>query len=106
MAEGFETLNDGSEVRPVLSFQSVDGHWCREYLLSISGEGQRGVACRQAGQWQTRIVAATELPGSASEFRPAGAGDADAVANFLADNATGIALGAADEQALIKANWE
>lgn len=106
MADGWKTLADGNEVRPVLSFSSVDGNWCREYLLSASGEGQRGVACLEAGQWNTRVLAEAELPGSASEFRPAGAGDADAVADFLADHADGIALSAADEQALIESNWE
>ena len=106
MAEGWKTLADGIEVRPVLSFQSIDGNWCREYLLSASGEGQRGIACREAGQWNTRVAAPAPLPGSATEFRPAGAGDADAVANFLADNADGIALGSAQEQAVIEANWE
>lgn len=106
MAEGWKTLADGKEVRPVLSFQSFDGNWCREYLLSASGEGQRGIACREAGQWNTRVAVPAQLPGSTTEFRPAGAGDADAVANFLADNADGIALGAAQEQAVINANWE
>ncbi|RLQ20170.1 hypothetical protein DWB85_19080 [Seongchinamella sediminis] len=106
MAEEWQTLADGSSARPVLSFQSIDGSWCREYLVNIAGEGQRGVACREAGQWTTRVVAAAELPGSASEFRPAGAGDADAVADFLAEHAAGIALGAADEQALIDSHWQ
>lgn len=106
MAEGWQTLADGSSARPVLSFQSLDGSWCREYLLKVADEGQRGVACREAGQWTTRIVAAAELPGSASEFRPAGAGDADAVADFLAEHAAGIALGAAEEQALIENHWQ
>lgn len=106
MADGWKTLDDGTEVRPVLSFSSVDGNWCREYLLNLSGEGQRGVACRETGDWNTRVITAAELPGSASEFRPAGAGDADAVADFLATHAKGIALSAADEQALIESSWD
>ncbi|TDG13553.1 hypothetical protein E2F43_08440 [Seongchinamella unica] len=106
MAAGWKTLADGSQVRPVLSFHSMDGNWCREYLLSVSGEAQRGVACREAGQWDNRVLAAAELPGSASEFRPAGAGDADAVADFLAEHAEGIPLSAADEKALIDTHWE
>lgn len=106
MSDGWKTLANGSEVRPVLSFSSVEGNWCREYLLSVSGEGKRGVACRESGQWNTRVIANTELPGSASEFRPAGAGDADAVASFLAQHAEGIALSAAEEQTVIESNWE
>ena len=106
MASGWEMLSDGSQVRPVLSFSASNGNWCREFLVSKEGEGQRGVACREAGEWQTKVLASAELPGTASEFRPAGAGDADIVAKYLADNAQGIALSATEEQALIGGNWE
>ena len=106
MASGWETLSDGRQVRPVLSFSATDGNWCREFLVNENGEGQRGVACREAGEWQTKVLAAAELPGTTSEFRPAGAGDADIVADYLAENAKGIALSAAEEQALIEGNWE
>ena len=106
MANGWETLSDGREVRPVLSFREVDGAWCREYLMVDADAAKRGVACRDDGQWNTRVLAATDIPGDASDFRPAGAGDADEVASYLAEHAAGIALSASDEQALIAADWE
>ena len=48
---GWETLSDGRNIRPVLSFQSTAGAWCREYLLTDGAEDWRGVACRDGGTW-------------------------------------------------------
>ncbi len=97
---------DGRQIRPVLSFRSVDGDWCREYLVAMEDTGERGVACRQGGQWQVQVTASAQIPGGASEFRPAGAGDTDLVADFLADQADDIALSAAEEKAVIAADWQ
>jgi negative regulator of sigma E activity len=50
----WETLGDGRQVQPVLSFAHIDGTWCREYLLSDDGATYRGVACRNEGRRQRR----------------------------------------------------
>ena len=105
MADGWKTLSDGRDIRPVLSFKEVDGAWCREYLVSVQGAGERGVACRDDGYWNTRVIAPTDLPGDAADFRPAGAGDADAVAQYLQERADGIALSASAEATLISSRW-
>lgn len=105
MAEGWQSLADGRRMRPVLSFQDVDGAWCREYLVSNDGRGSRGVACRDSGRWQTRIEVAAEIPGSSADYRPAGATDADAVADYLDKRADGIALSADEETTLIARDW-
>ncbi len=106
MADGWASIADGRQVRPVLSFKGSDGNWCREYLISDTETASRGVACREAGQWQVQVLAATEIPGGSSEFRPAGAGDSDAVASYLAAHAEGIALSADQEAELIEAGWQ
>jgi len=105
MADGWQPLSDGRRMRPILSFQDVDGAWCREYLVDDSGRGSRGVACRDGGQWQTRIEVAAEIPGSRSDYRPAAAADADAVADYLDKQADGIALSRAEETVLIAKDW-
>ena len=102
MAAGWEALADGRKVRPVLSFKDQDGNWCREFLVSQGEDGSRGVACRQQGAWNTQVLVTAEIPGEASDFRPAGAGDADAVADYLGENAAGIALSASEEAELIE----
>lgn len=106
MADGWKTLSDGREVRPVLSFREVDGTWCREYLISVAGAGEHGVACRDDGHWNTRVLAPTDIPGDASDFRPAGAGDSDEVTEYLTERADGIALSASAEESLIASNWK
>ena len=105
MASGWKTLDDGRQVRPVLSFRDRDGNWCREYLLSTGGEGSRSVACRQDSSWNTLIVAAADIPGNATDFRPASASDTDVIADFMANNAAGIALSASEEAELISRDW-
>ncbi len=105
-ASDWASLADGRQIRPVLSFRSVDGEWCREYLVAMENSGERGVACRHDGQWQVRVTATAQIPGGASEFRPAGAGDADVIADFLAEQADDIALSAAEEHAVIAKGWQ
>jgi hypothetical protein len=106
MASGWKTLDDGRQVRPVLSFKDNDGSWCREYLLSSGEQGSRGVACRQGSNWNTLVFAEATLPGNAIDFRPASAGDTDIIADYMADNAATIALSADEEAKLIASDWE
>ena len=101
----WQELADGRQVRPVLSFAHVDGSWCREYLLSRDGATYRGVACRSDGEWVTSILDPQPVPGSATEYRPAGAGDIDSVAAFIAEHGAGIALNRSDEARLIASQW-
>ena len=106
MAQGWAPLDDGSQVRPVLSFRNVDGNWCREYLATDGVVASRGVACRESGEWEVQVVAATDVPGGADQFRPAGAGDSDRIARYLEDHAKGIALSVDAEAALIEQRWQ
>lgn len=106
MAQGWASLEDGSQVRPVLSFRDVQGNWCREYLATDGDSASRGVACRDQGEWQVQVLAATDLPGDSDRFRPAGAGDSDLIARFLSERAAGIALSANQEAALIDRHWQ
>ena len=101
----WQALADGRQVRPVLSFAHVDGSWCREYLLSQDGATYRGVACRSGDQWITNVLKPQSIPGNTTEYRPAGAGDADAVAAFIAANGAGIALSRGEEAELIARQW-
>ena len=104
--DGWNLLDDGRQVRAVLSFAHVDGSWCREYLVLEADVSQRGIACRSQGQWVTAVSASQPLPGSHGEYRPAGAADADIINAFITSNATGIALSRKEESALIGSHWE
>ncbi len=103
--EGWDELEDGRRIRPVLSFSSLDGEWCREYLLAQGRESFRGVACRHAGEWRTEILAAAEVPATGGDYRPAGAAEPGAVASYVDANASGIPLSLEQEAELIARRW-
>lgn len=107
-ADGWETLADGSRLRPVLSFPNHEGTWCREYLLANEAQTIRGVACRDDGHWGTRVAAVqTSLQnGAADAYRPASAADSDPVATFVESNASGDAASAKREAGLITRSWQ
>jgi hypothetical protein len=104
--EGWDTLEDGSDFRPVLSFQTVSGQWCREYLLHSEASTGRGIACHTEGEWVTEVFSSQSQPGTSTEYRPAGANDADAVANFITDQANAVALSANEEARMIANDWQ
>lgn len=106
MADGWQPLADGKRVRPILTFRDVDGAWCREFLMDNHGQGSRGVACRDQGQWETRIAVAADLPAGGEMFRPASSADVDAVADYTARRADGIALSSREESELIAGDWQ
>jgi hypothetical protein len=104
--DGWEVLADGRKLRPVLSFSSLQGHWCREFLVAQDADINRGVACRAEGRWQTRVIAAAQAPGTPTDYRPAGATDADIVATFIDTQAANIPLSLVQEADLIARGWE
>ncbi len=107
-ASGWDTLEDGRRLRAVLSFPNHAGSWCREYVLTGAGSSVRGVACRDGGNWTTRIaVPHNLLPGRDEEaYRPASAGDSGSIASFIDQNAAGDVLGAKKEAGLITRSWQ
>jgi hypothetical protein len=105
-ASGWDTLDDGRQVRPVLSYQSQTGDWCREYLVADEAGNWHAVACRGAKGWATMAIAATEPAASSEDYRPAGANDSDEVAEFINRNAADIPLDLHQEAQLIGSNWQ
>jgi hypothetical protein len=106
-ADGWNTLSDGRQVRPLLSFANTQGGWCREYLMS-SAEGTtwRGVACRTEGLWATEVLSAEEPGGSSNEYRPAGVTNSDQITRFINTHSADIALSLEEEADLIVRNWQ
>ena len=104
--EGWEALADGRTLRPVLSFQTTAGSWCREYLLRSSEGSWHGVACRGDAGWTTTVLAGAEAAESSADYRPAGAASADEISDFIDRNAAGIALDAGQEAGIIARAWK
>lgn len=44
-------LDDGAALTPLLSFQSGDGRFCREFAYSAGTSERGGIACRDAAGW-------------------------------------------------------
>lgn len=105
--DGWDSLADGRQFRAVLSFPHISGQWCREYLLSEDSGNSRGIACRTQGNWVTHVsVAEQTLNGATAEYRPAGADNPDAIANFIDSFANDIPLDSGQEENLISDGWE
>lgn len=105
--EGWIFLADGTSIRPLLSFPSVEGGWCREYLLTDAGSEWRGVACRSAGQWVTAVLATVESSGTIDQYyRPAGATTSDQVSAFIDSRSADIPVSKEQEAELIARGWQ
>ena len=106
-ASGRDELADGRQFRAVLSFPGADGNWCREYMIADGDSNQHGVACRENGEWQTRVQAPDLLPqdNAADAYRPAGANNAQIIGEYIDNNASGIPLSLKQESQLIQSNW-
>jgi hypothetical protein len=104
--EGWEVLPDGTRVRPLLSFPSVEGSWCREYLLGREDREWRGVACRSAGHWETAVLAAEQPAAAEQAYRPAGAVSPDEVVSFIDTYSADIPLSGEQEAEKISRGWE
>jgi hypothetical protein len=104
--QGWDNLADGSRIRPVLSFRSSDGDWCREYLMLNESNSNRGIACRANGNWNTVVVSEVTFSSGNGDYRPAGSADSDIIAAFIDNNAAGIALSSSEERALIENAWK
>ena len=106
LSDGWAQLDDGRAVRPILSFQTHSGTWCREFLLQHDSSAERGIACRSDDEWSIEILAATAVPGSTNEYRPAGSGAQETVSQYIAEQAAGIALNKEEEARLIATQWQ
>ncbi len=105
-AKGWLPVGDDVQLRPVLSFASNGGTWCREFLAAQGSESWRGVACRRDGSWDVELLVQT--PGLSAEnsgYQTASAETADLVAQFIDTHSTDIPLGREQETGLIAKDW-
>lgn len=107
-ASGWQTLADGSQLRPLLSFQHTNGSWCREYLRAQADDAVHGVACRTGTDtpWQTVVHNATTLASDSADYRPANAADTEAVAAWVQQHAADIPLSLSQEAEIIANQWQ
>ncbi len=101
----FEVENDHT-ILPVMSFQAVDGRYCREFQINKDKNVSVGVACKQNGTWNTEILlAADQHPVDHQDYQPASGYSQVALDAVLDDLWSGIAFDQTEEQALIQKAW-
>ncbi len=99
-------LPDDRKVRPVLTFRSDGGSWCREYLVADARGSWHGVACREEQHWNNTVITRAKLVIGPGEYRPAGAANPRPVSAYIDSHSADIPLGADQEAALIARGWQ
>ncbi len=101
----FEVEN-GYTILPVMSFQAVDGRYCREFQINKKNSVSVGVACKQEGRWGTEILlAADHHPADYQNYQPASGYSQVALDAVLDGLWSGITFDQTEEQALIQKAW-
>ena len=95
-------------VTPVLSFASVNGRFCRQYVQpGDNGQRIEGVGCRsENGEWRIEAQASVAGPGSSKSAVAPASGSGEASVESAVDRLIkGIALDPRDEAKLIAKHW-
>jgi anti-sigma factor RsiW len=95
-----------ASVRPMLSFNSKDGRWCRQFEVRSAGNRtSHGLACRgRHGEWQ--LIAATPPTGTGAGYMPAGADRRKMIDDLVTSMIVGEPLSVEGEAAAIGKGWQ
>lgn len=107
-ADQWHSIADGRQLRPVLSFMTTTGQWCREYQLNASGQTSHGIACRDDSGWHNEALVSAESQqlSAGNLYQPAGAAELDEISRFINQHAADNPLSAAEEASVIVKNWQ
>jgi hypothetical protein len=94
-----------ASLRPMLSFNSKNAGWCRQFELRGAGkQTSHGLACRgQGGGW--RMIAAT-APSAAGGYAPAGVDRRKVIDDIVTSMIVGEPLSPEGETAVIGRGWQ
>ena len=95
-----------ASVRPMLSFNSKDAGWCRQFETRSTGKRiSYGLACRaRGGDW--RVIASTAPSSAAGGYVPAGADRRKVIDDLVTSMIVGEPLSPEDEAAAIGKEWQ
>jgi len=99
----------GTNIKPTLTFETLDGKYCREFQVQSQISAQRGLACRSEVHWQIVTLNQTEISGSGGYQTASGSKDeiADEFVDQLIDQMiSGDPLGLESEGKLLKQGWQ
>lgn len=91
--------------KPVLTFATSDGNYCREYIVDSKTSATRNVACRGTDSWEVLIVSRTK-PVTDNEYKTVGAETDQAVDTLIDEIIVGIPFESDVEQELLNSSWK
>ena len=98
--------DSGLSVEPVLSFQSADGGYCREFLAYDDATRVHGVACRGAQSWTVNVAVKSPAPtGAQAGYTTASVQGDRLIGDFVGRAMSGEAFDENAEKALIDGGW-
>jgi len=96
--------HDDINIKPTLSFQTVDGSYCREFQAQSKTSALRGVACKDNQAWKILLLNQTKI--SESGGYQTASGTASALVDQLIDEIiVGDPLGSEAEGLIISRGW-
>lgn len=97
-----QRLDDGSRVKPRLTFINNDGNYCRQFQLIEQDKSSENIACRRNNSWELAISVARETLAE-SDYQTASGGSQldDALDEMMGSEA----FDAAREQQIIQSRW-
>lgn len=105
-----EVLSLGDAGRAVvdMSFEHVDGRYCRQYRVALGDASASfaAVACRSGSDWQEVLLQRVDGPVGESGLFHAASGQASSVLDgYILENAAGDIMVGESEAELIERNW-
>lgn len=97
---------DGSSGYLALTFEDVDGDYCRQLRVESDSSATHGVACRREGQWQMQVL--SQGPGTAEGPFQQASGTTPAAINSTIDALIGSSdpLDSEKEKQVISNTWK
>jgi negative regulator of sigma E activity len=97
-------LDTQVSVKPVLTFQTAEGLYCREFTAQSTASASRGIACREDGNWNILMLNRTELSDETG-FRTASATSSEALDQLIDGLIDGAPFDLDTEKAAMTKNW-
>ncbi|HFB54390.1 MAG TPA: hypothetical protein ENJ46_00580 [Hellea balneolensis] len=98
-------LDTQVSIKPVLTFQTADGAYCREFTAQSTQAASRGIACREDGNWNVLMLNRTELSDETG-FRTASGSSSEAMDQLIDGLIDGAPFDLVTEKSAMAQHWK
>lgn len=101
------SLSDGVNAELLLTFQDLDGDYCRQLRVDGSGAPLQGIACRRGGSWQVEAVSIAGARAPDGSYQQA-SGETPAAIDSAIDSLIGLLppLDLEEETSVVSNGWK